>query len=144
MPTGTSFAARKALETSPAGSLEQFLDLQVTTNIELDVMLLFLSEPDRSWSPEMAASRLLLPVEVCRTALECLRARGLLTQRDVDAYWFAPATAELALGAARLWKAYRDSPVEVLRLLNQRALERIRRGAWRTFLDSLPRSRSSR
>jgi hypothetical protein len=132
------------LETSSAASLERFLDLQVTTNTELDVILLFLAEPDRSWSPEIAAHRLVLPIDVCRTALECLRERGLLTVRDAEGYWFAPASAELALGAARLWKAYRDSPVEVLRLLNQRALERIRRGAWRTFLDSLPRSRSSR
>jgi hypothetical protein len=132
------------LETSPAASLEQFLDVQVTTNTELDVLLLFLPEPERSWSPEMAARRLLLPVDVCQTALECLRARGLLTVRAPRSYSFAPATAELAVGAERLWTAYRESPVEVLRLLNQRALERIRRGAWRTFLDSMPRSRSSK
>jgi hypothetical protein len=132
------------LETSPAASLEQFLDGQVTTNTELDVLLLFLPEPERSWSAEMAARRLLLPIDVCQTALECLRARGLLTVRAARSYSFAPATAELALGAERLWTAYRESPVEVLRLLNQRALERIRRGAWRTFLDSMPRARSTK
>lgn len=144
MRAGTSLAAVPALEPLTPTSLEHFLDEQVTTTIELDVLVLFLSEPDQGWLSEAVAHRLLAPVEACQIALEKLRERGLLTLREPEMYWFAPVSPELALGAQRLWTAYRDSPVDVLRLLSQRALERIRRGARRTFLDSMQRPRSGK
>jgi hypothetical protein len=130
---GTSLAVREPLESPQLSSLERFLDEQVTSNLELDVLLLFLAEPDRGWLPEAVAQRLVFSVEVCEDTLERLRVRGLLEAREGAGYWFVPANPELAAGAARLWSAYLASPVDVLRVLNERALERIRRGARRTF-----------
>lgn len=128
------------MESPPSlSSLERFLDELVTTNLELDVLVLFLAEPAHGWLPEAVAQRLIFSVEVCEDTLERLRARGLLVSRVGAGYWFAPASPELAAGAERLWAAYRESPVDVLRLLNERAVARIRRGARRTFLDAMPR-----
>ncbi|HWB81420.1 MAG TPA: hypothetical protein VG755_40940 [Nannocystaceae bacterium] len=106
------------------GSLEQ-----------LEALLLLHREATRAWSLDEVAERLSLPVDMLEAELAALVAAGLLAVEQ-RRWTYAPHDARSAEIVARLAVLYPVRRLEVLRLLSDLAMQRIRGSAARAFADS--------
>jgi hypothetical protein len=108
---------------------------------ELEVLLLVRSDASRGWTATEVAQRLGLPGSSGDGALEKLCAAELLV---VDGggggaerlYVYRPTAPGLDGVVAALAEVYAERRLEVMRILSDSALERIRSAAARTFADA--------
>lgn len=108
---------------------------------ELEALLLLRAEPSRLWFASEVAERLGLPVASSEAALASLCQVSLLAAEGgrggAEArYGYRPATPELEQVVASLAEIYGDRRLEVMRILSNSALDRIRTAAARTFADA--------
>jgi hypothetical protein len=103
---------------------------------QLEVLLLLHGTPDQTWAPDAVttASRLNLSEEAVADALAHLR-RWKLVEGEARLYRYSPAN-RLDATVRALATAYEDDRLEVMRLMNQNALERVRTSALRAFADA--------
>lgn len=114
---------------------------------ELEVLMLVRSDAPRRWTAAAVADRLGLPESSSDAALDSLCAAQLLVA-DGGAggaerqYGYGPATPELERAVTSLADVYEERRLEVMRILSDSALERIRSAAARTFADAFVIGRS--
>ena len=116
---------------------------------ELEVLLLVRGMAPGNVSPSEIADRLGLPISSSESALESLCGAGLLA---VDGggggaerrYAYRPTLPELDRAVASLAELYGDRRLEVMRILSNNALDRIRSAAARTFADAFVIGRNGR
>lgn len=116
---------------------------------ELEVLLLVRGDTSQSWTPSEVAERLGVPVSSSDAALESLCKAGLLVPSGGGGgaerrYAYGPGTPELDQTVASLADIYMERRLEVMRILSNSALERIRSAAARTFADAFVIGRSGR
>lgn len=116
---------------------------------ELEALLLLRIEPERRWFASEVAERLGLPVASSEAALASLCKVSLLVTEGGGGgaeprYAYRPATPELEQVVSSLAGIYADRRLEVMRVLSNSALERIRSAAARTFADAFVIGRSGR
>jgi DNA-binding MarR family transcriptional regulator len=106
---------------------------------QLDALLLLRNHPDGSWTAGAVAERLKIPPSSASKALEDLRRNGLVDiggERGDPVARFAPVTSSLARAVEQLSVAYEDHRLEVMNLMNENAIERVRFAAIRTFAEA--------
>jgi hypothetical protein len=106
---------------------------------ELEALLLVRGASSRMWTASAVAAELLLPTAWSEPALERLSAAGLLVGAGEGAerrFSYHPATPELEAAVAALAEAYGRHGLDVLRILNAKAFDRIR-SAVRTLGDAI-------
>lgn len=116
---------------------------------ELEVLLLVRGDASRGWTASDVAERLGLPASSSDAALEGLRAAALLV---VDGggggaeprYAYRPHTPALDEAVSVLAEIYGERRLEVMRILSNHALDRIRSAAARTFADAFVIGRNGR
>jgi hypothetical protein len=106
------------------GSLEQ-----------LEALLLLHRESARAWSLQEIAEGLSLPTGMLEGELDALVAAGLAARAN-GRWSYAPRDVTSGESVARLAALYPVRRLEVLRLLSDLALQRIRGSAARAFADS--------
>lgn len=106
------------------GSLEQ-----------LEALLLLHREPAHAWSLPELADELSLPTGMLASELDALVAAGLVAHAQ-GRWTYAPREAASGESVARLAALYPVRRLEVLRLLSDLAVQRIRGSAARAFADS--------
>jgi hypothetical protein len=106
------------------GSLEQ-----------LEALLLLHREPAHAWSLPEIAEKLSLPAGMLEAELDALVHAGLAA-RAQERWTYAPRDAASGMIVARLAALYPVRRLEVLRLLSDLAVQRIRGSAARAFADS--------
>jgi hypothetical protein len=106
----------------------RFIDRCVESVEQLEVLLLLLHAPDKSWTVDTVAGSLGMTRDPAATALERLGSRNLLDVRIADDvyYRFNPGSPDLAAGARALSAAYRESRVAVLGFLASRPARHLR------------------
>jgi hypothetical protein len=105
----------------------------------LEVLLLLRKDRERVWPIDEIARRLSIPQASIEPALLDPCHHGLLAHTrapGVEAWQYAPRTAELEALVDRLASIYDDRRLEVMRLLSAHAMERIRNSAARAFADA--------
>jgi hypothetical protein len=115
---------------------------------ELEALLLLRSEPSRLWFASEVAERLGLPVASSETALASLCKVSLLAAEGGGGgaearYVYRPAP-ELEQVVSSLAEIHADRRLEVMRILSNSALDRIRTAAARTFADAFVIGRGGR
>jgi len=106
----------------------------------LKVLLLLREEPSTGWTAFPVVARLDLPKAWAEGSLEDLCAAELLEKDDTDEeprFFYRPATLAIDATVARLAEIYEERPADVIRTLNDNALERVRMAASRAFPELL-------
>jgi hypothetical protein len=109
---------------------------------DLKVLLLLRDDASKPWTASTLAAQLALPEAWTEGLLEDLRAAALLaadgneTERQ---FVYRPATPDLEATVARLAQMYDERPADVIRTLNDGALQRVRRAASRAFPEAFER-----
>ena len=115
------------------------LNEHIETYEQLEVLLLLRRERYEEWTLEALATRLHLREELIGSALEGLKAGGLVvTTRATPAPCFAyrPASSGLDAAAGRLEREYAERPIRIIQLMSANAIERVRTAALHTFADA--------
>jgi len=105
------------------------LDERLAGLHELKALLLLHRDPSRAWSPSSVAADLRWPEQWGQTALDNLVAAGLLfgvgdgLERQFS---YRPTTPELDTAVAALAEIHGEDGLDVIRLLNSKAFDRIR------------------
>jgi hypothetical protein len=113
-----------------------FLQERINGTDELAALLLIRSDASRGWIGAAVAEQLDLPRAWAGPALEGLCDAGLLVADEtegVQRFWYRPATPALESVVTVVAEIYDERRSDVLRILNDTAVERIRAAAARTF-----------
>lgn len=103
---------------------------------QLEVLLLLHRTPGETWSPDAVATAttLKLSSDVADDALAHLR-RWKLIDGEARVYRYDPAN-RLDATVRALAAVYEEDRLEVMKIMNQNAIERVRTSALRAFADS--------
>lgn len=113
-----------------------FLQERITGTDELEALLLVRSDTSRGWTAAAVAGLLGRPESWAGPALEGLCEAELLVEDGSDEeqrFWYRPVTPALESVVRVLSGLYDERRADVLRVLNENAVERIRAAAARTF-----------
>lgn len=101
----------------------------------LETLIVLRAEP-RTWRPSELTQRLGLERDLVSSAVEELVRGGFVVQ-DADGCWrYAPTDAPTAAAVNALVREYPTARLEILRRLNDNAMERIRSSAATAFADA--------
>lgn len=103
---------------------------------KLEALLLVRSDASERWTAATVATQLGLPESWSEPALESLCAAELLVARREGTercFSYQPASTTLAAAVTLLAEIYGDRRALIVRLLNSKAVNRIRRAAVRAF-----------
>jgi len=105
---------------------------------QLEVLLLLRRERYEEWTVEGLAARLHVREELIRSALDGLKAGGLVAISTAPAPRFAyrPTSSGLDAAAGRLDREYAERPIRIIQLMSANAIERVRTAALHTFADA--------
>jgi hypothetical protein len=115
------------------GEVRRFLADHVGSYEELEALVYLAHRPRRSWTAEEVATGTRL------STLVDLRRVGLVDEvmhggRSRFVFW--PASPRLASAAAQFVRVYDANPVDVIHLMNNNALQRVRTSAAIAFADA--------
>jgi hypothetical protein len=116
-----------------------FLQERIAGTDELAALLLVRSDASRGWTAAAVAEQLELPKSWAGPALEGLCDAELLVEDGTDGeqrFWYRPVTPALESVVAVLSGIYEEQRTDVLRILNENAVDRIRAAAARTFVGA--------
>lgn len=106
---------------------------------QLEVLLLLLRERDGEWTMASLSARLHVREELIGSALEGLRAGGLVVvagTTPAPRFAYRPATSRLDTAAGRLEREYAERPIRIIKHMSANAIERVRTAALHTFADA--------
>lgn len=125
------------MEAAISQELKDFVHERIATPNEVPVLLWLWSHPEQRLTPAALAASVGFNETACADALDDLVRSGLSVCvdriRSLFAYRGIGERAELML--SELARAYAESRVEVLSLIANNAMARIRRAAVRSFVD---------
>jgi hypothetical protein len=105
---------------------------------QLEVLLLMRRERYEEWTVTGLAARLHVHAELIGSALEGLKAGGLVTAISAAPPRFAyrPTSSGLDAAAGRLDREYAERPIRIIQLMSTNAIERLRTAALHAFADA--------
>lgn len=106
---------------------------------QLEVLLLLRRERYEEWTVEGLAARLHVREELVRSALEGLKAGGLVVATSATPpprFAYRPTSSGLDAAAGRLDREYAERPIRIIQLMSANAIERVRTAALHTFADA--------
>jgi hypothetical protein len=101
------------------------------------VLTVMREDREREWSEEALRTALQSADGIPR-ALRSLQARGLVrptSPTSGSSYVYAPHTPALDSAMATVVRIYREQPTAVIKFFSANALQRVRKGALRAFID---------
>ena len=125
--------------------LEQFLLDNIESYEELEVIL-YLSDHEMALDAETLARELRVPTAATRAALEALNQRGLVrcTTASGGSFRYIPRSSEVDELVKALLAEYRRDRMQIIDLMTQNAIFRLRRAAIKTFADCFRLGRSKK
>jgi hypothetical protein len=105
---------------------------------QLEALLLLRREPRQSWDAHSVSVALKMTVEASIEALDQLRASRLVAEQPGPQrqFRYSPGERALDVTVGRLVVVYDEARLEIIRLMNRNAVDRLRSSAIRTFADS--------
>jgi hypothetical protein len=119
--------------------VRRFLAEHVDSYEQLEALVYLARRPRRSWTPEEIATGTRLPTLAAIKALDELRRVGLvdaILEGRGTRFTFWPATPALSSAAEQFVAVYDANPVDVIHLMNQNALQRVRSSAAILFAEA--------
>ena len=107
--------------------VRQFIIDHIDSVMQLEVLLLIASQPQRAWAVKDVADLLRIDPTWVDSQLRAMAAGGLVAQQpDPVAFRFEPRSAELSQAVDELAKTYADRRVTVIGLIFAKPLDKIR------------------
>jgi hypothetical protein len=106
---------------------------------QLEVLLLMRRERYEEWTVAGLAARLHVRAELIGSALEGLKAGGLVTATSAapaPRFAYRPTSSGLDAAAGRLEREYAERPLRIIQLMSTNAIERLRTAALHAFADA--------
>lgn len=106
---------------------------------QLEILLLLRRERYEEWTIEGLAARLHVREELVGSALDGLKAGGLVAATGAapaPRFAYRPTSSGLDAAAGRLDREYAERPVRIIQLMSANAIERLRTAALHTFADA--------
>ncbi|MGH8181565.1 MAG: hypothetical protein ACRETR_11390 [Steroidobacteraceae bacterium] len=106
---------------------------------QLEVLLLLRRERYEEWTVAGLAARLRVREELAGSALEGLKAAGLVVATSAapaPRFAYRPTSSDLDVAAGRLDREYAERPIRIIQLMSANAIERVRTAALHTFADA--------
>jgi hypothetical protein len=122
-----------------------FLEERIESYEQLAILLFLRARVKQSWAVTSLASELRLPEAIAEEALRFLCGRklvGSMESADGPRFIYSPGSADLADVIERLANAYDDNLLDIMRLMTNNAIERLRANALSTFADAFLLRRS--
>jgi DNA-binding MarR family transcriptional regulator len=117
--------------------VHDFICQRIHSVEQLEVLLLLEASPAQTWSAKEVADAVRIDEPMAASALKALTARGLLELDGARRCWrYAPIDAELDQRARATTESYRSARVDVLRLISQCAMDRIRNAHVHAFASA--------
>jgi predicted ArsR family transcriptional regulator len=123
----------------PNTDVRDFVQQHVESYEQLEVLLLLCRKRDVSWTAATVGEALRISTLMAAKALDDLCREKLVDHLQVGrqtSYTFRPASSRLASTIELLLKQYDDNPLDVIHLMNEKAMDRVRSAAARTFADA--------
>ncbi len=117
-------------------SVRTFLRENIESYEHLEILVQLLRSRERTWTLEQVAQELRLAPGPTLAALQYLTARGLLVESARGTYSYAPRVEALDRAAVALVQAYDRDRLEIMKLMNAHAVERLRSSILRTFAEA--------
>jgi hypothetical protein len=115
--------------------VRRFLQDHVDSHEKLSALLLLRRRQERTWTSAEAAAELTIAESGLEQALDELCASGLVSRAAAGQYRYA-AAPELDALAASTAQWLQNCPVEMVQLLSENAMQRVRSSAARTFAEA--------
>lgn len=109
---------------------------------DLEMLLLVRSDPTRGWTLSAVADALGLPEAWAMDSLVDLCTAALVVEdrsSSAPRFFYCPATPALAASVTTLARVYEERPADVIRVLNDYAITRVRLAAIQAFPAALSR-----
>lgn len=107
---------------------------------QLEVLLLLRRERYEEWTIAGLAARLRVHEDLVGSALERLKASGLVVATaaapPAPRFAYRPSSSGLDAAAGRLDREYAEHPIRIIQLMSANAIERVRTAALHTFADA--------
>jgi hypothetical protein len=106
---------------------------------QLEILLLLHRRRGDTWTPDSAASELNLDPDAAATALEDLCRGGIAEvsgEGGARRYQYRQGTPTMEATIHALAEGYDEHRLEVIKLMNKNAIERVRTSAMRAFADA--------
>lgn len=119
--------------------LQAFLRDHIESYEQLEIVLLLQSRPHQSMESAAVAAELRLPESIVDEALDSLCQRRLLARTPdpvAPLFQYRPATSSLGELVSELARVNHERRLDVMRLMNANAIERLRTRALSTFADA--------
>jgi hypothetical protein len=113
--------------------LRAFLRDNVTSYEQLSALLVLARSPTRAWSLAELSQEVRLPSDLLESALGWLEERGLIARTAGSGLRYAPRDAAAGQQVEVLLRAYDEQRLTIVKLMNESALERMRKSAARRF-----------
>jgi hypothetical protein len=123
--------------------IHEFVKNQLHTNDGAEALLLLWGRRNETWTIDAVASALHLPSVRVRDTLLDLGRHGLLemfVDGDGSAFQYRPRDPALERLVDQFARIYQDNRLEIIKLMGDYAIERVRNSATRTFWDAFLRS----
>lgn len=123
--------------------IHEFVKNQLQTHDGAEALLLLCRRRSETWTVDAVASALQLPSARVRDTLLDLGGHGLLeivVDGDGFAFRYHPRDPALEQLADQFASIYEDNRIEIIKLMGDYAIERVRNSANRTFWDAFLRS----
>lgn len=107
--------------------LRRFLADKIRSVSQLEMLLLFRSEPERDWSADEIGRALYIAPDMCADQLEQLHAGGLLAAGNAPRHYrYAPRDAETDKTMAETAAMYQERRVTVITAIYSEPIDKIR------------------
>jgi hypothetical protein len=120
-------------------TVQELLRERIASFEQLEILLLLFRRRDQTWTSEAVYKELGIPPSHASDGLDHLVRGNLVDVRVGGAsllFRFNPGTPELERGVAELQQTFAERPVDVLRLLSEFAVQRVRTSAMKMFADA--------
>ncbi len=124
----------------PSELLRDFLRDNISSYEELEALLFLARNPAQEWSAADVANSLKVSADATEEALQALTAGGQLVDAEqrasVVVYRYVPSDDSIEQRVVELRQAYEDQRLNVVMMMSENALARVRKAAMRRLADA--------
>lgn len=127
------------LEAGLSDRVQRFLEEYVESYEQLEVLLLLYTHAEETFDVAAVAERTHLPEDEIESVLALLADKRLLERvsEQQSAFRYRPHSADVGATVRELMLSLEDKRLEIMRAMNQHAIERLRVRAASTFTEAL-------
>lgn len=119
--------------------VRRFLSEHIESYEQLEILVLLQKQPGSALTSAAVAATSSLPESAAEVGMTELHRSGLLERRvigNVAEFRYRPQSQDTVKTVEHLVKTYRESPIQIVKLMNANAIERVRTSAMRAFANA--------